>query len=204
MAHYYYKMIDLNVMKTGYKTNICSLKGSLLTDLGVFWKLLFEKYGLVFDEDCDEFLLTNSLPKEDPSFLGFNLPSFSLESNFSSRGDIPRFSFRESDELLLFEVHLSSSESKTPLSLTLKKCKVGGIELFNYSFNVFVSIMSGETGRHEVFSMILCYQSQRYNSRFHPNSIRNSLMSSKSDYQRQSINATKETNNSTNRSLLTK
>jgi hypothetical protein len=30
------------------------------------------------------------------------------------------------------------------------------LELFNYSFNVFISIVSGKRGRRELFSMILC------------------------------------------------
>jgi hypothetical protein len=30
------------------------------------------------------------------------------------------------------------------------------LELFNYSFNVFISIVSGKHGRHELFNMLLC------------------------------------------------
>ncbi len=30
------------------------------------------------------------------------------------------------------------------------------LELFNYSFNVFISIVSGKHGRHELFQMLLC------------------------------------------------
>jgi hypothetical protein len=30
------------------------------------------------------------------------------------------------------------------------------LELFNYAFNVFVSIVSGKHGRHELFNMLFC------------------------------------------------
>ncbi len=39
-------------------------------------------------------------------------------------------------------------------------------ELFNYSFNVFISIVSGKHGRHELFNMLLC-RTKNLHSKFH-------------------------------------
>jgi hypothetical protein len=39
-------------------------------------------------------------------------------------------------------------------------------ELFNYAFNVFVSIVSGKHGRHELFNMLLCRSLPTHTIRF--------------------------------------
>ena len=39
------------------------------------------------------------------------------------------------------------------------------LELFNYSFNVFISIVSGKHGRHELFQMLLC-RTRRFHSKY--------------------------------------
>ena len=39
------------------------------------------------------------------------------------------------------------------------------LELFNYSFNVFISIISGKHSRHELFQMFFC-RPQRLHSKY--------------------------------------
>ena len=67
------------------------------------------------------------------------------------------------------------------------------LELFNYTFNVFVSIVSGKHGRHELFDMLFCRtiptQTIPFNtgSKLVPLSAHNSIVSSRS-YSRQKSN----------------
>jgi hypothetical protein len=62
-------------------------------------------------------------------------------------------------------------------------------ELFNYAFNVFVSIVSGKHGRHELFNMLFCRtvptQTLRFNTntKLVPLSTPQTVVLSKSQYQ---------------------
>ncbi|CAF2789445.1 unnamed protein product [Rotaria sp. Silwood2] len=82
------------------------------------------------------------------------------------------------------------------------------LELSNYAFNVFVSIVSGKHGRHELFKMLLCRsvstQKSRINngSKLVPVSTPPSLTSSKSLYQQRFNYRTDEINNPTKKPLL--
>jgi len=62
------------------------------------------------------------------------------------------------------------------------------LELFNYSFNVFISIVSGKHGRHELFNMLLCRTKN--------------LNSTTIQYQTRSNNKTHEHINITHKPLL--
>ncbi len=62
-------------------------------------------------------------------------------------------------------------------------------ELFNYAFNVFVSIVSGKHGRHELFNMLFCRSNPTKTTRFTASklvvlSAPHSLVLSKSHQQR--------------------
>jgi hypothetical protein len=65
------------------------------------------------------------------------------------------------------------------------------LELFSYAFNVFVSIVSGKHGRHELFNMLFCRtmptQTLRFNtgSKLVALSTPHSIIVSKSQYQQQ-------------------
>ncbi|CAF3419347.1 unnamed protein product [Rotaria sp. Silwood2] len=59
------------------------------------------------------------------------------------------------------------------------------LELFNYSFNVFVSVVSGKQARNELLGMLSC-QSKSLNSQFNGPSIRSSYVASSSRHQRRS------------------
>ncbi|CAF3388504.1 unnamed protein product [Rotaria sp. Silwood1] len=82
------------------------------------------------------------------------------------------------------------------------------LELSNYSFNVFVSIVSGKHGRHELFNMLLCRsistQKLRINngSKFVALTTPQSLGSSKSLYQQRFNYRIDEINNPTKKPLL--
>jgi len=57
------------------------------------------------------------------------------------------------------------------------------LELFNYSFNVFISIISGKHGRYELFNMLLC-RTKTIQSKFHSPLIQRSGQASEAIYQR--------------------
>ncbi|CAF0858761.1 unnamed protein product [Rotaria sordida] len=82
------------------------------------------------------------------------------------------------------------------------------LELSNYAFNVFVSIVSGKHGRHELFNMLLCRpipnQKLRMNNgaKLNPVSTHQSASSSKSLYQQRYNYRSDEINNPTKKVLF--
>jgi len=71
------------------------------------------------------------------------------------------------------------------------------LELFNYSFNVFISIVSGKHGRHELFNMLLCRTKT-----LHSTAIHNPSVLAKSQYQQRSNHKINDHTNITHRPLL--
>ncbi|CAF4576481.1 unnamed protein product [Rotaria socialis] len=76
------------------------------------------------------------------------------------------------------------------------------LELFNYSFNVFVSVVSGKNARRELFNMLSC-RSTSLNSKYNGSSEHYSVVLSKMTYQNRSKHNTNNQMNSTNTALLT-
>ncbi|CAF1004475.1 unnamed protein product [Adineta ricciae] len=82
------------------------------------------------------------------------------------------------------------------------------LELFNYASNVFVSIVSGKHGRYELFNMLMCRtvptQTLRFTtpSRLVGLSAPNSLLASKSSYQRRTNPKRNERNKQSEKLLL--
>jgi hypothetical protein len=75
------------------------------------------------------------------------------------------------------------------------------LELFNYSFNVFISIVSGKHGRHELFNMLLC-RTKTLNSKFCSQPIIHSATFTKTPYHQRSNQKLDEPMNTTHRPLL--
>ncbi len=75
------------------------------------------------------------------------------------------------------------------------------LELFNYSFNVFISIVSGKHGRHELFNMLLC-RTKNYNLKLNSPAIIHSTVFNKSPYQQRSNQKFNEPINTTHKLLL--
>jgi hypothetical protein len=78
----------------------------------------------------------------------------------------------------------------------LKTC-----ELFNYSFNVFISIVSGKHGRHELLNMLLC-RTKKFHSKLHSPSTHHSSVLTKLQYQQRTNHKTDEQINTTHKLLL--
>ncbi|CAF1352406.1 unnamed protein product [Rotaria magnacalcarata] len=76
------------------------------------------------------------------------------------------------------------------------------LELFNYSFNVFVSVVSGKHARRELFNMLSC-RSTSLNSKYNGSSEHYSPFLSKMSYQNRSKHNTHSQMNSNNAALLT-
>ena len=81
-------------------------------------------------------------------------------------------------------------------------------ELFNYAFNVFVSIVSGKHGRHELFTMLFCRmkptQTIRFNvpSKANASSTPNSTLTTKTHCQNKLNTKSSQTNTQVNIPLL--
>ncbi len=74
-------------------------------------------------------------------------------------------------------------------------------ELFNYSFNVFISIVSGKHGRHELFNMLLC-RTKNLHKKFHSPPIHQTTVLTKFKYQQRSNQNIDEQMNTTHKLLL--
>jgi hypothetical protein len=76
------------------------------------------------------------------------------------------------------------------------------LELFNYSFNVFISIISGKHSRHELFEMFFC-RTRRLHSKYPSTVSEHPSVFIKLQDQRRSSQLTERPRKSTHRLLLT-
>ena len=74
-------------------------------------------------------------------------------------------------------------------------------ELLNYSFNVFISIVSGKHGRYELINMLLC-RTKNLQTKFNSSSMHYTTVLAKSQYQQRLNNKTDEQINPNHKPLL--